>query len=451
MATTSPRHEDEDVRGSGRAGHKASDRVAAVKAVVTLAVFLLAVPVSAGELAGRVLDAASARPIVGATVTADDRVTRTDEQGLFRLPGGDTLRVRAPGYLRRDVAAGELSTAITLVPFSPKAIYLSVFGIGAHALRTAALGLVDETELNALVIDVKGDRGLIPYRSTIDLAARVGAQRMITIPDMKRLLAELKRSGIYTIARIVVFKDNLLAESRPELAVKSQAGELWRDGQRLAWTDPFRREVWDYNIALAVEAARHGFDEIQFDYVRFPDARGLSYEQPSTEASRVRTIAGFLSRARRALAPYNVFLAADIFGYVCWNLNDTGVGQTLEMLAADLDYISPMLYPSSFQFGISGYRNPVAHPYEIVSLTLARARQRTGLSAVQFRPWLQAFHDYAYDRRPFRALEIRAQIDAAERFGSNGWMLWNPHNVYSKDGLKEDIASRRRHEPVAAR
>jgi hypothetical protein len=404
--------------------------------LILLGLVLVTLP-RAEELTGQVLDAATGRPIGGAHVTSDGQVVQTSAQGIFRLTGaGGGVRVRAPGYLRKDVAAGQV--AIRLEPFSPKALYLSVFGIGTSALRDPALRLIDETELNAVVIDVKGDRGFVPYRSAVSLAAEVGAQDVITIQDAPALLGVLKRNGVYTIARIVVFKDHPLAQGRPDLAVKTPAGRLWHDRENLAWTDPFRRAVWDYNIALAVEAAHHGFDEIQFDYVRFPDAPGLVYAEPATEKSRVRAVEGFLAEARRRLAPYNVFLAADIFGYVCWNPGDTGVGQTLEGLASHLDYLSPMLYPSGFQFGIPGYANPVAHPYEIVSLTLARARERTGLAPVRFRPWLQAFPDYAFDRRPFRAAEIRAQISGAERFGSNGWMLWNPQNVYSREGLNED-------------
>jgi hypothetical protein len=272
----------------------------------------------------------------------------------------------------------------------------------------------------------------------VALAAQVGAQEVVTIPDPRALLAELKQRGIYTIARIVVFKDDRLAQRRPELAVKTPAGRLWRDREKLAWADPFQRDVWEYNVALAVEAARHGFDEIQFDYVRFPDAPapGLAYSRPSTQEGRVRAIEGFLAEARRGLVPHNVFLSVDVFGYVCWNPGDTGIGQRLETLMSHVDHVSPMAYPSAYQFGIPGYRNPVAHPYEIVFRTLARAQERTALPPVRFRPWLQAFRDYAFDRRPFGAAEIRAQISAAEAFGAHGWMLWNPRNVYSADGLK---------------
>jgi hypothetical protein len=180
-----------------------------------------------------------------------------------------------------------------------------------------------------------------------------------------------------------------------------------------------------------------GFDEIQFDYIRFPDTRGLTYSVANTEEQRVGAISGFLAAARRRLAPYNVFIAADIFGYVFWNENDTSIGQKLDVLATQLDYLSPMLYPSGFQFGIPGYTNSVAHPKEIVLKTLKHAVERTGLSPLRFRPWLQAFRDYAFDRRAFGGAEIRLQIDAVDSFGSDGWMLWNPRNVYGREGLGE--------------
>ncbi|MBU4310593.1 putative glycoside hydrolase [bacterium] len=327
---------------------------------------------------------------------------------------------------------------IKLVPFTPKALYLSFYGIGDKTLRESALKLIQETELNALVIDVKGDRGMLPYKSTIPLAAEVGAQKIITVKDMSGLIKSLKEKDIYTIARIVVFKDNLLALKRPDLAVKTQSGEIWRDREDLAWVDPFKKEVWDYNINIAVEIAQYGFDEIQFDYVRFPDPSSFQCSMPNTMENRVKAISGFLLEAKKRLLPYNVFLSADIFGYVCWNLNDTYIGQTLEELAPHLDYLSPMLYPSGFQYGIPGYRIPVTNPYEIVYLALKRAQERTNLPAIRFRPWLQAFRDYAFDGRIFEEKEIRDQINAAEKFGSHGWMLWNPRNIYSGDGLKRD-------------
>ena len=322
---------------------------------------------------GEVVDVTTGRPIAGASVTSDGDVVQTDAHGAFRAKPSDLLRLRAPGYRRRDIPAATLTPVIALEPFSPKALYLSVFGAGRTELREPAVQLIEETELNSLVIDVKGDPGMIPYRSSVPLATEVGAQKIITVRDAEGLMGLFKEKGVYTIARIVVFKDNLLASARPDLAVKTPAGEPWRDREGLAWVDPFRKEVWDYNIQIAVEAAKMGFDEIQFDYVRFPDSHSPRFSQPCTEEARVKAITGFLQEARTRLAPYNVFTAADVFGYVCWNLNDTDIGQKLEPIASAVDYLSPMLYPSGFQFGIPGFRNPVHHQYDIVSLSLARS------------------------------------------------------------------------------
>jgi hypothetical protein len=391
-----------------------------------------------------VLDRHTGRPIAEAAAVLNGKPLSASAPGVFTLSeASGTLGVRAPGYNRVEQALAAAAPGdpidIQLSPFSPKALYLSFYGVGSKVLRDPALKMIEETELNALVIDVKGDRGMIPYRSTVALASEVGAQRVITVRDPAALIASFKERGIYTIARIVVFKDDLLATARPELAVKTPSGEAWRDREHLAWVDPFRREVWAYNLQIAEEAARLGFDEIQFDYVRFPDSRNPRFSQPSTEEGRVGAIGGFLREARARLAPYNVFLSADIFGYVCWNLNDTDIGQKLDAMAAAVDYLCPMLYPSGFQFGIPGYRNPVQNPHEIVYLSLKRAQERTKISSVHFRPWLQAFKDYAFDRRPFVAKEIADQIRASDAFGSHGWMLWNPGNVYSAEALKKEI------------
>jgi hypothetical protein len=389
-----------------------------------------------------VVDFITGKPVKGALVTSNNDVVLADENGIFTAnTASGKVRVRAPGYGRTDrivLPLNGVPQEIKLIPFNPKALYLSFFGIGDRSLRDSAIKLLQETELNTLAIDVKGDRGMIPYKSAIPLAAEVGAQRTITVREIAPLMKSLKAKGIYTIARIVVFKDNPLAGVRPDLAVKTPAGEIWRDRENLAWVDPFKKEVWDYNINIAVEAAQYGFDEIQFDYLRFPDASGLQFSMSNTEENRVRAISGFLMEARRRLTPYNVFVSADIFGYVCWNLNDTKIGQRLEDLAVHLDYICPMLYPSGFQYGIPGYRNPVANPYEIVYLSLKRAQERTNLPSHRFRPWLQAFRDYAFDRRYFNDREIMGEVKAAEGFGSQGWMLWNPRNAYSSAGLKKE-------------
>jgi hypothetical protein len=416
----------------------------------------------------QVIDSDTDKPIAGAVVTSGNEMEQTDEQGMVQIKiEGERVAVRACGYLRAEVlinvpqetrpSSSTLKTLykvgrekiagiaeqivtlpkeIELVPFTPRGLYLSFYGIGDRKLREDALRLLRETELNTFVIDIKGDRGMIPYKSSIPLATEIGAQKITTVKDMKGLIGSLKNEGIYTIARIVVFKDNLLANHKPDLAVKDLNGGIWHDRERLAWVDPFKKEVWEYNIQIAIEAAQQGFDEIQFDYIRFPDALPVQFSMPNTMENRVKAISGFLMEARKRLLPYNVFLSADIFGYVCWNLNDTSIGQTLESVAPHLDYLSPMLYPSGFQYGIPGYRIPTTHPHEIVYLTLKKAQERIGFSPSRFRPWLQAFRDYAFDRRFFEEREIREQINGVERFGSQSWLLWNPQNIYSREGLK---------------
>ncbi len=396
---------------------------------------------------GRVVDAATHRALADAIVTLGDRTVRSGSGGEFSIDGrADRIGVRAYGHGRLWVSRTALERSggeVALAAFTPKALYLSSYGIASPQLRANALQLARTTEINALVVDLKGDRGIVAYPSRVPLAIAIGAERPRLIAHLKGLVASLHARGLYAIARIVVFKDDVLAEARPDLAVRTADGALWRDSEHLAWTDPFSRTVWDYNIGLAVEAAQAGFDEIQFDYVRFPDATGVVFSRQSTQQSRIEAISGFLALARRRLAPYNVFISADVFGYVCWNLTDTNIGQTLAAILPQVDYLSPMLYPSTFQFGIPGFRDPVAYPYDIVYLSLQRALRRTGVPADRFRPWLQAFRDYAFDRRAFGSAQIRAQIDAANAIGTDGWMLWNPRNVYTSAGLELRPAAER--------
>ncbi|HMK56114.1 MAG TPA: putative glycoside hydrolase [Dissulfurispiraceae bacterium] len=393
---------------------------------------------------GRVVDASTGKALAGAIVTLDGQETLlADENGQFQIkPTVKKVAARAYGYTRADIELASLRSnapaELSLKPFLPKALYMTVYGIGDKKLRESALKLIDETELNSLVIDMKGDRGFIPYKSSIPLASEIGAQKVITVKDIKGLVQSLKDRGIYTIARIVVFKDDLLGQARPDLAVRTADGKIWRDRENLIWMDPSKKEAQEYAINVAIEAAQNGFDEIQFDYVRFPDHKGLVFGITNNEENRIGAISGFLTDARKRLTPYNVFVSADIFGYVAWNLDDTQIGQKIDRLAPAVDYISLMLYPSGFQWGIPGYRNPVANSNRIVYLSLKRAHERANLPSVRFRPWLQAFRDYAFDRRHFTGTEIREQIKAADEFGSDGCMLWNPRNVYTSEGLKKE-------------
>ena len=380
------------------------------------------------------------KPAAGGEQPGAEPATQADQPATVADSSGPAAAtVRAPAAQNSGASAAPSRTApvtLQLEPFTPRGIYLSSYGISSLKLRNAALDLVHNTQINTFVIDVKTDSALVTQKSAVPLAKEIGAQKIVLKKDLPELIAKLHAQGIYTIARIVTFKDTLLAQAHPEWAIKTADGKIFRDNEGLAWVDPFVTQVWDYNVALAREAAQMGFDEIQFDYVRFPDKRGLVFSKPNTEQNRVAAINGLLTEARATLRPYNVFLAADIFGYVCWNQNDTEIGQRIEDIMQHVDYASPMLYPSGFQFGIPGYRNPVESSNQIVYRTLENARARTHVDPVRFRPWLQAFRDYAFDRRQFGQDEIQQQISAAERFGSNGWLLWNPRNVYAAADIK---------------
>jgi hypothetical protein len=370
----------------------------------------------------------------------------TDAAGAFALDhvsAGTSLLIKLPGYAKKVVPPPGEPTGepieVVLEPQIIKAAYLTYYGVADRGIRGRVLDLVERTELNAVVIDVKGDRGWVLYPSEVPLAIEAGARGPATMREFDTLMANLKARGVYTIARIVAFKDNVLATHRPDLAViDTRTGKPWVDREKLAWLDPFQEEAWEYNVALAREAVRRGFDEIQFDYVRFPTDGKLSsarYARANTRDSRLPAIVGFLSRARRELAGTGAFVAADIFGYTAFNESDTDIGQRVEDLAPHLDYICPMVYPSGYHLGIPGYRNPVQYPYEVVRESVRLIRKRSSPSLARIRPWLQDFRDYAFGRRIFGVREIQAQIRGASEGGGTGWMLWNPRNTYTADAL----------------
>ena len=393
-------------------------------------------------LNGIVVDAQSQKPVQGATIFHDGIAVRTAGDGKFEFKeanAGKPVLVKASGYRQTSVSISDApSLKVALKPFDAKGLYLTHFGVSSRLLRNHVLGLIEETELNAVVIDVKGDRGLLSSRYDIPMAAEIGALKLPTIKDAKAFVADLHQRNIYAIARIVIFKDNILANAKPEWAIiDTRTKKPWMDREELAWVDPFRKEVWDYNIAIAKEAAKAGFDEIQFDYMRFPTDGKLSvakYSQPNNMENRVKTINTFLETAARELLPYNVYFSGDIFGYTPWNYNDTDIGQKIEDVAKHLDYLCLMVYPSGYHLGIPGYRNPVQHSREVVYYTLEKAAKRLNGQSKKLRPWLQNFRDYAFDRRPYNGNDIKLQIQACEQARSSGYLLWDASNKFSHTG-----------------
>jgi len=384
-------------------------------------------------ITGSIYDKQTKKPIENAIVVVGGKEYRTDAKGSFNVPSAKgVIGVRAIGYERKFYLSGG---KMYLSPVIPKAIYLSSFGATSSKLMGNAKHLIRSTEINALVIDVKMDRGQIAFKVQNPMAEQIGAQDLILFKDIKQFVKDLRAEGIYTIARIVTFKDTPLVTAHPQWGVHRQDGSLFKDKENLYWVDASQRQAWDYVLSIAKESAAAGFDEVQFDYIRFPDAKGVKFSVENTQAERVKAISGFLEKARKELTPYNVFISADIFGYVSWHDADIDIGQRVDALSPYVDYLSPMLYPSGFHAGIPGYTNPVEANYEIVKHSLDKALQKSATSPLAFRPWLQAFRDYAFDRRIYGNKEIREQIKASEDFGSCGWILWNPRNVYSEAGL----------------
>ena len=291
------------------------------------------------------------------------------------------------------------------------------------------LKLVDEG-MNTLELDVKdenGEVGFIP--SSVPLARAVGAAKPYYKPREAARLAH--RKGVYLIGRVVVFEDPVLASGRPELAIKNRDGSIWRNQAGLGWTNPYDKRVWDYNVSIAEVAARAGFDEIQFDYVRFPtdgDVEAIVYPG-KTATPPGWVIAEFVHYATKRLKPLGVRVSTDLFGLAA--TRDLGIGQVPKRIAKYVDAIYPMVYPSHFGSGEYGLDDPNNAPGATVEWSLSDFRQQMKNGKAELIPWLQ---DFSYGRT-YRLADVRAQIEAARLMGARGYLLWNPLGIYTPGAL----------------
>jgi hypothetical protein len=402
------------------------------------------------SLHGVVRDTSTGQPIAGALIYVDNRVVVADENGAYfipDLPEQPTLMVKAAGYRKEQVEVWPPADPVLvpcvdsatpcadlmLTPFKVKGIYIPLAMLSLPDRVHALIDLVDRTELNAIVVDVKGDRGGLAYTSQVSLAQELGVA-VGGLMDLKEFLRLCEERGIYTIARLVIFKDSPLAFGRPDLAITRADGTVWTDSKGAGWTNPFRQEVVDYNIAIAVEVARMGFDEIQVDYIRFPsdgDVTTIVYEEAdNTMENRTAAINGFLEQLRAALQPWQVFTSADLFGLTVSvsPSSDMGIGQRVNDIAPLVDYLCPMIYPSTYISGNFGFEEPANHPYEIVYRAMQDALRRT---KTKVRPWLQHYSwqvDYGLE-------EFQLERQAAEDSGSWGWTFWNAGGRYDYEEL----------------
>lgn len=402
-------------------------------------------------LQGRVVDAETGEPVPGVAFRQGGQtIFLSDPEGRFSLDAqarGVEFTVREAGYRLSRVSVGRASPSVLpqscpgaeagsapcwevrLTPFEVRGVYIP-FGLLYSRERTLAiLDMIAETELNAVVLDVKGDRGFLAYPSELPLAVEIGVSAG-GVMDIHEFLELCHQREIYTIARLVIFKDNPLAHARPDLAVKLADGSVWLDREKLGWANPFREEVWAYNIGIAQEVARLGFDEVQMDYVRFPsdgDLSSIVYEEEATAETKTTAIRTFVTRMRQALEPYDVFLSADVFGLtlVVDPQSGMGIGQRVIDIAPHVDYLCPMVYPSTFIPGNMGIQAPSLHPYEVVAQSLQLGM---ALTSTRIRPWLQAYSLGV----TYGLLEQSKQRWAAEAVGADGWTFWNAGGRYDE-------------------
>lgn len=332
-------------------------------------------------------------------------------------------------------------------PVKVKGVYVSEYVAGTPDLMDAIIDNIDKTEINAVVIDVKDDNGRISYAMDSPLVTEYGSVKKF-IPDMDGLMAKLKEHHIYTIARVVAFRDPYLAEKRPDLSLKLADGTTYRDNKGLAWINPYKKETWDYLVEVGTQAHKTGFDEVQFDYIRFSTEKGIHdviYDDADTQGrSKTDIISEFVDYAYQKLSEEGVYVAADVFGAIIGGgVDSDNVGQSYGDMAKHLDYICPMIYPSHYENGNFGIEYPDTQPYDTISAALQKSKEdlksHEGESSHQatVRPWLQDFTATWLDHHiPYGEKEVRQQIQAVYDAGYDEWLLWSAANKYNWGALK---------------
>ena len=324
-------------------------------------------------------------------------------------------------------------------PTNVRGLYVNAWAAGSSSRMGQLIDLANRTEINSFVIDIKDATGYLSHDTEVMLAHEIGATEERRIRDLPALLDQLEAEGIYPIARIVVVKDPILSTFRPEFAVRDTGGGVWIDSKEIIWLNPFSRGVWEYHLDIAREVAEMGFPEIQWDYIRFPDAPQSDLDRAvfvgSEDMERVDAIRGFLSYVREELSYLPVRSTADVFGVTTSFNRDVGIGQLWESFIDVVDVALPMVYPSHYWEGSFGFDHPNAYPYEIVRAALRDAQRRSAAvdGAGLTRPWIQ---DFSLGEPIYSGAEVRAQIQAAYDVGIQEWILWNPSNRYTESAIE---------------
>jgi len=387
---------------------------------------------------GTVIDKNTLLPVKNAMISDSRHVVKSDNNGTFSIKSDEkTYHIKSYGYKPLSFSSDINETVLKIEPINVKALYLTFWG-ASNTSKTLKkiLKIIKETEVNAIVMDVKNEYGSTSFLTSFKQANSYGAHKKRTNRDIKKFIKTMKENNIYTIARIVTFKDELQASNNPDYAIKKEDGSIWRNHDNMAWVDPFDKRSYVYTINIAKEAAKVGFDEINFDYIRFPAKEGLALSKKSTQKNRIKAIGNFLDLAQSRLRKYGVFISVDTYGNICWAKDDTGIGQTISSLAKHADYLCPMLYPSGFASGSFFFKYPSKHPYEVIYRSLKHIDDQIDLKRV--RPWLQYFKDYTHVKKHYKKFEINEQIRATEDVNTSGWMMWSPSSKYHLEYFKKE-------------
>ena len=337
-----------------------------------------------------------------------------------------------------EESLGNDMAKLLIPPVKVKGIYVTGPAAGSERMEQL-IDLVSSTELNTMVIDVKNDEGNLTYKMEVPASANLEAG-IRYVKDMPALVERLHQQGIYVIARIVCFKDPVLAAARPELALRLPDGKAVMDANGLAWVNPYKEEVWDYLCTLAECASRDGFDEIQFDYVRFPignDANAADYGVDMSTYPREAGLTDFFDYASKRLHEKQIIFGADLFGTIIGSDVDRDrTGQNYLSIAEHTDAICPMIYPSHYANGTFGMNVPDQYPYETIANALQLSKEELGETDSAkgvVRPWLQSYNTIWLDGHiTYGSKEVHDQIQAVYDAGYEEWFLWHASNPYAQ-------------------
>ncbi len=380
-----------------------------------------------------IIDSKTFLPIKNTQVNDSILSIKTDENGSFSIDTKEEkVHIKQYGYRPLTIETNSTQNIIPLEAIKVKALYLTFWGASNNSKTLKRIvNLIEKTEANAVIVDVKNEYGSTSFFTSFKQANSYGAHKHRTNRNIKKFINLMKEKHIYTIARIVTFKDELQASNNPEYAIKrDDNGSIWRNHDNMAWVDPYDSRSQEYAIRMAEEAAKVGYDEINFDYIRFPAKKGLRYSKENSIENRVAALSEFLKKAQKRLQEYGVFISVDTYGNILWSRDgdDNSIGQIIESLALHADYIAPMLYPSGFARGSFHFKYPADNPHAVIYRSIKNIQDRIDIRRV--RPWLQYFKDYTAKRRPYKRFEVQEQIRATEELETNGWMLWSPSSKY---------------------